>query len=363
MKIRNLLLLFALPLFLCSCSSFKVTQNLEEALAHVEDDIKFTTKEDMKDKPMFAPKFDMASYKKGGKLNFLLAFDRGKVNKYSSNYLSDREWSIFRSEFENAVAGCRRFPVAQNQFGLADKQLRKETRSGGNAAAELDASKFKKVDGILNLRPVLSVSESQVGREKTVTNTFKLTCNPLDPATNSSLERFPEFSLTVSSKLYQLTDRFGRAVAGFRLNTRQQLEDYHLRQARAAIVKFFVKMYRDFPVTGEVRNIDDGIATIRASRAEGLQPNMEMVISAFKKSDGEDAILVPLYNATVVSVGASGTSTLQIWRKSDKKSAKKIIKMIENDINEAREEYEFFAAADSFAQWPDFIDRQNTTKK
>ena len=361
MKLKHLLLLFALPIFLCSCSSFKVTQNLEEALAGIEDDIKFTTKDVVKNKPMFAPKFDIASYKQGGKLNFALAFDRGNVDKNSSNYLTEREWEIFKSEFENAVAGCRRFPIAQNNYGLADKKLREQSRAFNNIA-HLKTSKFKKVDGILNIRPVLTVSESLIGKEKTITNTFRLTCNALDPASNAPLERFPEFSINIPSRIYQLTDRFGRAVAGFRFNTTKQMEDYHIRQGRAAIVRFFVKMYENYPITGEVRNIEDGLVTVKASRAEGLQNNMEMIICAFKKSDGEDATIIPLYNATAVSIGASGNSTLQIWRKSDKKSAKKIIKMIENDINEAKEEYEIFAAADAFAQWPDFIDKQNTKK-
>ena len=35
----------------------------------------------------------------------------------------------------------------------------------------------------------------------------------------------------------------------------------------------------------------------------------------------------------------------------------------EKDIDEAKEEYDFIAAADGFAQWPDFIDQQNTEKK
>ena len=108
---------------------------------------------------------------------------------------------------------------------------------------------------------------------------------------------------------------------------------------------------------------EDGNILIKASRAEGLQPNMEMVVFALKKSDGEDAIPVPLYNATAITVGSTKSSTLKIWRKSDKKGAKKIIKKLEKDLDEAKEEYDFIAAADGFAQWPDFIDQQNTVKK
>ena len=44
-----------------------------------------------------------------------------------------------------------------------------------------------------------------------------------------------------------------------------------------------------------------------------------------------------------------------------KKFAKKIIKKIEDDFAEAKEEYDFYACSDGFAEWPDFIER--STKK
>ena len=93
------------------------------------------------------------------------------------------------------------------------------------------------------------------------------------------------------------------------------------------------------------------------------QVGMEMVVFALRRADGEDAIPVPIYNATATNVGMTGKSTLRIWRKSDKDGAKKIIRKLEQDIDEARAEYEFFASSDGFAQWPDFVDRQNTNLK
>jgi hypothetical protein len=40
---------------------------------------------------------------------------------------------------------------------------------------------------------------------------------------------------------------------------------------------------------------------------------------------------------------------------SNKNSAKSILNLIEDDFNDAKEIYEIFAVADSFAQWPDFV--------
>ena len=352
-------------LFLCSCASFQPTRNLEEALANVESDIVYHNRAYMEKKPdVVVPKIGNIEQLKKGKLNYAFAFDQGKVKESSVNCLTDREWETFKVEFENAIAGSRRFPVAKLDHGMADKKLRERTRAGVNVVPEMDKSKMIVPDGILHLRPVLSVSESLVGREKTITNTFKLNCFPAHPESHAPLKGVPSFSVPVSGKIRVLVDRFGRTVAGFRFNTTAQLEDYHLRQGRAAIVQFFVKMYEMFPVGGIVTNFDeDGNILIKASREEGLQANMEMVVFALKKADGEDAIPVPLYNATAVTVGDQKSSTLKIWRKSKKSGAQKIIAKIEKDLDEAKEEYDFIAASDGFAQWPDFVGQQNTVKK
>ena len=366
-KIISFLFGASAALLLCSCASFAPTRDLEEALAGVEDSIVYQDREYMEKQPLKVP--SGFNTRRLGNLNFLFAFDQGnKLAKgakkdFNANYLSDNEWAAFKREFENAIAGSRRFPAAQIRHGLADKNLRKETRSGGNAAAELDASEFKQPDGILHLTPMLSLSESLVGKEKTVTNTFYLTCNPLNPKNNAPLDDIQSFPVRVEGKIYQLTDRFGRAVAGFRFNTSRQLEDYHLRQGRAAIVRFFEKMYQMFPVGGKVTEIDeDGNVSVRASRSTGMQPNMECVVFAVKKGN-PDGAKVALYNASATSVGQSGASTLTIWRKSDKDRAKKIIKMIESDFESAVEEYDIYACSSGFAQWPDFVEKQNTEKK
>ena len=372
---KNAAYLFAavLPVALCSCSSFEVTKNLEEALAHVEDDIEYHDRAYMEAIPLSQTKMKFTSIEKikeGGKLYFNFGFEQGRElgaqqNKnLNVNYLSDNEWAAFKREFEAAIAGSRRFPVAQIHYGMADNELRKKTVSGTSNTEELDPSELVKAEGVINITPMLSVSESLVGKEKTITNTYQLTCNPTKGKNNAPIEGFPSFDVKVQSRVYQLTDKFGRATAGFRFNTSKQLEDYHLRQGRAAIVKFFAKMYKEVPVSGLVTNFDeDGNVLVKVSREEGLQVGMEMVVFALRRADGEDAIPVPIYNATATNVGMTGKSTLRIWRKSDKDGAKKIIRKLEQDIDEARAEYEFFASSDGFAQWPDFVDRQNTNLK
>lgn len=352
--------LFAAFVF-CSCASFEPTRNLEEALANVEDGIVYYDREYMESKDLTPP--NVPDLEKLGVLKFLFAFDQHQSAgnaEVDTNQLTKREFDIFKAEFENAVAGSRRFPAAQIRHGLADKNLRKESRSGGNAAAEFDTSSLVEPDGILHIKPALSVSESLVGREKTVTNTFSMTCSPLDPKNNAPLDDFDPFPTKVEGRVYQLTDRFGRAVSGFRFNTAAQLEDYHLRQGRAAIAKFFVRMYKIFPVGGKIVEIDeDGNASLLASRQNGMLPNMECIIFAVRKGNPQGA-RIALYNATAISVAQKGSTTLQIWRKSDKKGAKKIIDMIEEDFQAACEEYDFYAASEGFAEWPDFLEKQNT---
>lgn len=360
-------------LTLCSCSSFEVTRNLEDALAHVEDGIVYHDRAYMEKIPLSQMKMKtppIEDIKAGAKLYYNVGFEQGNKGnsgenrKFNVNRLSENEWAAFKREFENAIAGSRRFPVAQIHYGMADNELRKKTNAGTSNTEDLDPSELKKAKGIINITPMLSTSESLVGKEKTITNTFQLICSPTQGNNNATIEGFPSFDIKVQSRIYQLTDRFGRAVSGFRFNTRKQLEDYHIRQSRAAIVQFFTHMYKEFPVSGLVTNFDeDGNVLIKCSREEGLQVGMEMVVFARKKSDGEDAIDIPIYNATAVNVGLKKRSTLQIWRRSDKDGAKKIIKLLEKDIDAAKEEYEFFAASDGFAQWPDFVDRQNSGLK
>ena len=285
----------------------------------------------MEKHPMFIPSLDVTSYKKGGKLNFLIAFNRNNAN----NLLNDAEWEQFKSEFGNALIGSNRFPSTLNRHNFDPKQLNLETLSIGYASAGYDAEKFKIPDGVLKITPTL---------DKTNSKSFNLKCTPLDANAKYPLKDLPEFTV----ETFALNDQS--------FNNSNKVSDFYTKKfSRVAIVKFFMEIYKNFPLTGEIKGFEENIATVRASRAEGLQPNMEVSICAFKKSEGANAMIVPLYNATVENLSLRGNSTLKIWRVSNKPSAQRIINLIEDDFDDAKEIYEMFAVADSFAQWPDFI--------
>ena len=63
-----------------------------------------------------------------------------------------------------------------------------------------------------------------------------------------------------------------------------------------------------------------------------------------------------------VSVGQTGTTTLKIWRKNSEKTAKKIIKQINEDFNAAKSEYNFYGCSDGLAHWPDYMPRSFATE-
>ena len=345
---------------LSSCSSFEVTRDLSEALGDVERGIEYHDRAYMEKKPVKVP--NGVNVSNLGELRFNFGFERGNqaapgAENLNVNYLTDNEWNAFKREFENAVAGTKRFPIAQMHYGLADNELRKKTKNGLSNTKELDVSALKEATAIIHIIPMLSQSESLVKKEKTQVNTLKLVCNPLSAENNAPLDDFQPFSAEVRGKIYQKTDKMGNVVGGFRLYTTEEWEDYHIKLCRASIVQFFNKMYSMFPTGGKIAKIDeDGQAVLKAGRATGVQPNMEFVIFAMKKGD-PDAKPVALYNATVETVGQKDNSVLTIWRKTDKASGTKIISLVEKDFDAALDEYDFYACSDGFAQWPDFIDR------
>ncbi|MBE6356742.1 MAG: hypothetical protein E7058_06475 [Lentisphaerae bacterium] len=359
----------ALACLFCSCSSFEPTRSLEEAFAHVENDLQYHNRQYM-EQMQVGDNMVVPDIKKIGKLYFAVALEKqGNSADDMSNSMSDEIFAAFQREFENATAGCGRFPVAQMHHGLQDKNLRKKTHDGTANVADFDASELKKAEANIHVTPMRSQSSNADGVQRTTTYTFKLVCNPLAAVNNAPMGDFPPFSVQFASDIRTITDRFGRTKEGLRLDDfrsnagNRLMNDLALRQGRAAIVKFFAHVYKCFPVGGMVTNFDeDGRALFKANRAMGLQKNMECVIFGIKKGD-PDAIAVPLFNATVTVLSQTGNSTLQIWRESEKKTARRIIQKIRDDFDEAKEDYEFFACADGFAEWPDFVEQQNRVQK
>ena len=363
-KLLYIPLLTSFMLLLCSCSSFEPTMEVNDALAHVENKIVYHDREFMEEKDLRLPKY--FNEENLGTLKYNFGFQQGTTGSNQTNteldlnHFTPNEWNAFKREFENAVAGTKRFPIAQMLYGLADNELRKKTRNGVANAKEFDPSALKEAAGIFHLTPMRTYSWSLASKQKTNNYTLKLVVNPLAADNNSPLDGIQPFSVQIDCVIYQLTDRAGRVVKGLRLSDSSKQEELNVKLFRAAIVQFFNKMYNIFPVGGKIVNYEEGQFNLKVGRDSGVQPNMEFVVYAKKKGDA-DAMRIALYNATAESVGRN-TTTLTSWRKSEKKNAAKIIKLLENDFAEAREEYDFYACSDGFAEWPDFIER-STPKK
>lgn len=348
-----------------STSCVHVTKSMDEVFAPIEEDIAYHNKKYMKAKPIYVP--HGVDEKNLGTFKFNMAFAQDAPrNQYDVNGFDRKGWDQFRREYNNAINATNRLPRAQTSGpALSDNQARKEANNGVTKTRELDYSKMSEAEGLLHINPTLSMSDSQSkigffrggGYLVTTTSTMKITCDPLRAENNESLESFQSFSVQTKGVIKQRANKYGETVSGFEFNE-TVLNDLHLLQARATLVKFFVKLYELFPAGGPVVNFDeDGNAVIRASRSTGVQPDMEFVIYAMKKADGDAAIRVPLFNATAVSVGQTGTTTLKIWRKNSEKSAKKIIKQIDENFSAAKAEYNFYGCSDGLAHWPDFIQR------
>lgn len=348
---------------LCSCSSFEVTKSVDQALAHVEEGIEYHDRAYMEKRELRVP--NGVDEKKFGALKFNFAFkqgtevEEGESADTSWNRFTKNEWSSFRREFENAIGGTKRFPIAQMLYGLADSELRRKSTNGVANVKELDPSELKEAAGIFHVTPLRTNSFNLAKREKRNNYTLKLVVNPLAADNNSPLESIQPFSVQVNCVVNQLTDRSGRVIAGIRLSDRSKRDEFNIKLSRAVIVQFLNKMYNIFPTGGVVANYEDGQFVLRGSRATGIQPNMEFVVYAMQKGN-PDAMRVALCSATAESVGQTGNTTLTVWRKSSKANAMKIWGKIEADFNAAREEYDIFACSDGFAQWPDFIDKSTS---
>lgn len=359
-KFLFFLVALCVALFMSACSSFEVTRELADAYSEMA--IQYHDQKYMEEQELKVP--DGVNEKRFEKLPFLIGFKAADPVKpgerADTNQFSEKEWAALKREFETVLDGSRRFPLAQVVEGLADAELRLKTRNGTANVTELDASSLKETKYIINVTAQLGTSESTVKRERTLTSNMTAVCRPMEAENNAPISWFPPFTISTDSKIYQKVNGFGNVVAGFNLYTQEQREKLHMNMFRGALVEFINHIYLCFPTGGKVVNInEDGLAKLKASRANGVQDNMQFIIYAMEKGN-PDAIRVPLYNAVAETVGQEDSTTLKIWRASEKKSAKKIIAKIENDFREAVEEYDIYACSDGLAQRPGFIE---TNKK
>lgn len=350
-KIFLLFTALASTFIFCSCTT--VTEDLGDAYANM--DIKFHNKDYMEDQELRVP--NGVNEKRFEKLPFLIGFsqlNRSENGEKTSDTITPKEFSILKKEFEQVIVATKRFPVAQIIEGRADGDLRKAIRNGIANASELDASEMEKAEYIINVAAYLGQNSVQSGSQRKTTFTMTLVCNPVFAKNNKPLDWFPSFTITSKKDIFQKATATGRVRGGMRLYTADQREELRKELFRMALVKFIDHIYNAFPAGGKVVNIEDDIIAIKANRATGLQPNMEMIVYARAKGN-PDAMRVPLYNASIATMAQEGNSELQIWRKSDKKSAKKIIEKINKDFAEAAEEYDFFGASSGLPNAPDFI--------
>ena len=293
-----------------------------------------------------------------GKLPFLIGFKQN-TNKsgLDSDVLNEKEFNKLKIDFEGFLSSSNRFPVAQVISGLADAEIRKMVRNGLANASELDASEMEEAKYILNIVTTFNKTYYQSGSQAKETYSVSLDVFPVEAKNNKPLAWFPKFQCSAKKEIFQEVSSTGFVLKGIDTTNPQQREEIHQEVFKKALVKFIEHIYNRFPAGGKIVEMDleNNLAVLKASRATGLMANLEMVIYARQKGN-PDAMRVPLYNATLETMGQEGSSELKIWRTNDSNSrAKKIIKLIGEDWDAASEEYEFWAASDGIAEPPDFI--------
>lgn len=353
MKKCILLFCSALSTFIfCSCTT--VTEDAGDAYADMN--LSFHTKEYMEDQAVKVP--NGVNEQRLGKLPFLIGFKQNTENAGSttSDILTNKEFSKLKIDFEGILSASNRFPVAQIVSGLADSDLRKMVRNGVANAKELDASEMEEAQYIINVIATLTKIYHQSGSQAKETFSISLDCVPVEAKNNKPLAWFPKFQCNAKKDVFQEVSSTGFVLKGIDTTDPQQREEIHMEVFRKALILFIDHVYNTFPAGGKVVEVDyeNKLAVVKASRATGLMPNLQMVIYA-KKKGNPDAMRVALFNATLETMGQEGSSELKIWRENKNGRAQKIIKSIKDDWEGAAEEYDFWAASDGIAERPDFI--------
>ena len=339
-------------LLLCACTT--VTEDAGDAYGDMN--ISFHDREYMEEQAMRVP--NGVNEQRLGKLPFLIGFTQNVDNTAAANsdVLSDREFSKLRIDFEGILSASNRFPVAQIISGLADAELRAMVRDGIANAQELDASEMNEAQYIINVVATLTKNYYQSGSQAKETYSISLDCMPVEAKNNAPLPWFPKFQCNAKKDIYQEVSSTGFVLKGIDTTNPYQREEIHMEVFRKALILFIEHIYSAFPAGGEVAEIDpqNNFAVVVASRATGLMPNLEMVIYARERGN-QYAMRIPLYNASLETMGQEGSSELKIWRENTNGRAQKIIDMIKEDWELAKSQYEFWAASDGIAERPDFI--------
>lgn len=293
-----------------------------------------------------------------GKLPFDIAFSQNtESNNPEREVIGKEEFEILRQEFQDKFTATNRFSLYMRVGAGDETKNRKESGDGKGRIAKLDVSKMTIAKYILRVKPFFFRSSSQQGRQGI--EEFKLSMNitPVDATTGQNLPWFIPFQCNVSMPIYKKVSSTGFVIAGIDTAIPKNRQKIHTELLKKACLQMIEHIYTKFPAGGPVVDIDDEIdeVLVKADETTGLLPKLEMVVYA-KVKDQPDRLPTPLYNATLVRVAKIGNSTLKIWRRnSDNKRAQKIIKLIRTDWEQAKEQYDFWAASDGIAEKPDFI--------
>ena len=368
---KKLTLLLSSFTALLTVSCVHVTKTPGEVFQGYEKEIEYHDMAYMKSRRMEVPhNVDENNYKQ---LKFIFGFkqnemdSRGIPAERNINHLSPREWETFCQDFEHGLERTKRFATAQMLEVLADDAIRKYNEDGIIYLDRLDPSKMHMAEAIVHVRPTFETSEAYsdlnlfkgYGKLRTTTLTMKLICTPLQASNNEVLEAFQSLSVQTNGKIINRLDKYNKEDSGL-VPDDTQSEAIHQAHGSVTLIKAIHKIYSAFPVGGPILNFDPddekGVAIIKASADDGVLPEMQFVIYAMKKSDGDAAIRVPLFNATLVTLGRTGNSTLRVWRENtSSKTAKEIIKKFRTDFNAAKREYDFYGCSDGLAEWPTLI--------
>lgn len=349
---KTLLLACVFALLLCSCTT--VTDDAGDTYADMN--LSFHNKGYMEKQVLKVP--NGVNETRLEKLPFSVDFKQNteKPGELTSDILTDKEFSKLKIDFEGILSASNRFPVAQIVSGLADSGIRKSSRHGVANVSELDVSEMDEGKYIINVIATLNKNYFQSGSQAKETYSISLDCTPVEAKNNKPLAWFPKFQCNAKKDIYQEVSSTGFVLKGIDTTNPQQREEIHMEVFRKALILFIGHVYSAFPAGGTIVEIDakDKVAVLKASRATGLMPNLEMVIYAREKGN-PDAMRVALYNASLETMGQEGTSELKIWRENSSGRAKEIISKIEKDWKNSKEEYDFWAASDGIAERPDFI--------
>lgn len=353
---KQIYLLFSVivcMIVMCSCTTTTVTDSTGDVYKNMG--IRFHTKDYIrKQEDMRIP--DGIDENNLGKLPFTIAFPPNEEsNNPEHDVIGKEEFDKLKLDFQDMLAATNRFVLNMKEGKKAETEVRK--RDGLSRVSEMDVSKMTEAKYILRVNLSFFRSSSQQGRQGI--EEFKLSMNitPVDATTLQNLDWFPPFQCNVSMPIYKKVSSTGFVIAGINTAIPKNRQKIHTELLKKACLQMLEHIYTKFPAGGQVVDIDDenDRALVKANETTGLLPKLEMVVYA-KDKNQPDTMPVELYNASVVSMAKRGSSKLQIWRRNSSNTrAQKIFKLIRTDWEQAKKQYDFWAASDGIADKPDFI--------